>query len=157
MAGRDEDVATGRFPPPLCFVLPGALGFLLEWLWPVWLFDGSRVRIGVGVAVALAAFALLGHTVSVIRKAGQRPEPWKPTPSIVEKGPFSWSRNPMYMSMALLHVGVGVAVGSIWVLAMVLPACAVVHALVIRREEAYLERKFGQAYVDYRRRVRPWL
>jgi len=157
MASRGEEVATGKLPPPLCFVVPGGLGLLLEWLVPLGWIGGGYWRVGVGAGVALVGFALLGYTVSVMRNSGQEPEPWKPTPSIVDTGPFGWSRNPIYLSMALMHVGVGVAVGSVWVLAMVLPACAVVHALVIRREEAFLERKFGQAYLDYRRRVRPWL
>ena len=126
------------------------------------LFLGTLVGVAAGASGhphggMIAVGALLGYTVSVMRNSGQEPEPWKPTPSIVDTGPFGWSRNPIYLSMALMHVGVGVAVGSVWVLAMVLPACAVVHALVIRREEAFLERKFGQAYLDYRRRVRPWL
>jgi protein-S-isoprenylcysteine O-methyltransferase Ste14 len=154
---EQKDRATGRFPPPLCHVLTGGVGLGLEWLWPIGMLEGSRVRIGVGVGLALLAFALLGYTVSVLKGSGQEPEPWTPTPSIVDAGPFGWSRNPIYVSMALMHVGVGVALGSVWVLVMVVPACWAVHVFVIRREEAYLERKFGQAYLDYRRRVRPWL
>ena len=58
--------------------------------------------------------------------------------------------------MALLQAAIGLISGHAWVLIMLLPALAVVRYYVIAREEAYLTRRFGQAYLDYQARVRRW-
>lgn len=88
---------------------------------------------------------------------GQDPKPWLPSPELIEAGIYRVSRNPMYVSMALLQVGLGVAVGYGWVALLVPMSMATVYWTAIRHEERYLEDKFGEAYLQYKRSVRRWL
>ena len=77
--------------------------------------------------------------------------------SILARGPFRLSRNPMYLQMVLVCVGFAVVLSNLWIL-LLTPFCAwALQALAIIPEETYLEAKFGEAYLAYKRRVRRWL
>ena len=118
---------------------------------PEWL------RWGLVAAAAVAGLLLVGSALRLFRDAGTRPEPWKPASSLTTRGIYRRTRNPMYLGMALVHAGIAVAIGSLAALFLLLPAVIIVDRLVIRREEAYLSRRFGQPYIDYKERVRRWL
>lgn len=91
-----------------------------------------------------------------MRRSGQSENPYKKTTEIIETGPFRLTRNPMYLQMVLVCIGFAVLLANIWTLALT-PICAMLlHMLVILPEESYLERKFGDTYLDYKRRVR-WI
>ena len=81
----------------------------------------------------------------------------KPTGTIVSDGAFHYSRNPTYLSLTLLYVGLSLLVGSPWVLFMAVPAVALTQWGVIMREERYLEAKFGEEYLRYKAKVRQWI
>jgi protein-S-isoprenylcysteine O-methyltransferase Ste14 len=81
----------------------------------------------------------------------------KPTSAIVTNGPYRFSRNPSYVSLTLLYGGIACLVNSLWVLLMVVPAVTVMHFGVIKREERYLEAKFGDEYREYKTTVRRWV
>jgi protein-S-isoprenylcysteine O-methyltransferase Ste14 len=81
----------------------------------------------------------------------------KPDTALVTSGPYRFTRNPMYLGMAFLYVGFAFAFGVIWALAFLPAVIVVVDRFVIAREEPYLERNFGQAYRDYKARVRRWV
>ena len=116
----------------------------------------ARYWVG-GVIVVGAVVALGVWSVLLVRGSGQSENPWKPTTQIIERGPFRWTRNPMYLQMVLVCVGVSILLWNAWVLALT-PVCAwMLQRLAIVPEEEYLERRFGDAYRDYRRRVRRWL
>jgi protein-S-isoprenylcysteine O-methyltransferase Ste14 len=92
-----------------------------------------------------------------MRRSGQSENPWKPTTSIIERGPFRITRNPMYLQMVLVCIGVAIALMNIW-LFMLTPLCAwLLQRTAIIPEERYLEVKFGDAYLDYKSRVPRWL
>ena len=91
------------------------------------------------------------------RKLGTHVDVRKPATALATDGPYRLSRNPIYLALTLFYLGIGVAAGSLWVLVLVAPALLVMHLGVIRREERYLERTFGAAYLDYARRVRRWI
>jgi protein-S-isoprenylcysteine O-methyltransferase Ste14 len=92
-----------------------------------------------------------------MRRSGQSENPWKPTLSIVDRGPFRISRNPMYLQMVFVCIGFAIILGNVWILALT-PLCAwMLKRLVILPEEIYLEQKFGDVYLRYKRRVRRWL
>jgi protein-S-isoprenylcysteine O-methyltransferase Ste14 len=80
-----------------------------------------------------------------------------PTTTIVESGPYRFTRNPIYLGMFLGLIGLAIAFDNLWLLMMLLPFALVIHYGVVAREEAHLERKFGDAYRGYRSRVRRWL
>lgn len=147
------------FPPgiPLATVL-GGVG--LQTLWPrgATFFPGPPLRYWLGGAVVLGAVLGFGlWSVILFRHSGQNENPWKPTPEIIERGPYRITRNPMYLQMVLACLGFSLALGNPWIL-LLTPACgSLLQVLAIGPEEAYLERKFGQTYLDYKRRVRRWL
>jgi protein-S-isoprenylcysteine O-methyltransferase Ste14 len=81
----------------------------------------------------------------------------QPAESIVDTGPYRFTRNPIYLSMVLGLIGLAIAFNSLWLLLTLVPFALVIRYGVVAREEAYLERKFGDVYRGYRARVRRWL
>ena len=95
--------------------------------------------------------------LSLFRRTGQDPKPWAPTPEIVATGIYRFTRNPMYVGMALVLLALGLAFANAWIVALVPTTLAVVYWTAVRHEEAYLERKFGAAYARYKAATRRWL
>jgi protein-S-isoprenylcysteine O-methyltransferase Ste14 len=155
----ESDAAAVRVFPPGVPLATIAAGLALDRLWPIGALPlpaPERYWIG-GLLVAGSILGLGLWSVLLFRRSGQDENPWKPTPAIVERGPFRVTRNPMYLQMVLACVGVALMLASPWILALT-PACAwLLHRFAILPEEAYLERKFGDAYRAYKRRVRRWL
>jgi protein-S-isoprenylcysteine O-methyltransferase Ste14 len=98
----------------------------------------------------LSAFGLF-------RRTGQDVKPWESTPEIISTGIYRFTRNPMYVSMALLQAGIGVALANGWVVLLVPVVSVVIYFIAIRHEEAYLEEKFGTVYTEYKSSVRRWI
>ncbi len=153
-----RDAAAVRFPPPFVFLLGIAAGLGLHYLLPLPLpiLPGPWKRALV-LAPALVGLGLLVSSLLHFFRTKQDPEPWKPTPELIAVGIYRWTRNPMYLGMAFLQVAAGVWTSSLWVLLALPLALLGVYFLAIRHEEAYLERKFGDAYRDYRAAVPRWL
>lgn len=157
---EQRDAAAVRVFPPAVPLLTILLGVGLNHVWPVDLgFElptPGRYWIG-GLIVAGAFFGLGMWSVLLFRRSGQNENPWKPTPQIVERGPFRVTRNPMYLQMVLICVGVAGILGNVWVLVLTPLGGWLLQRFAILPEEAYLERKFGDTYLAYKRRVRRWL
>lgn len=149
------DTAGVVAPPPLIYLVPLVVGILLDRRAPIGGLPSGPARL-VG-ALCLAGFAIAVFALVAFRRAGTRPEPWKPTTALVTSGPYRFTRNPMYLGFTLLYLALALWFGGYWTL-LLLPLVLVVmiHG-VIRREEAYLLRLFGTAYADYQERVRRWL
>jgi protein-S-isoprenylcysteine O-methyltransferase Ste14 len=81
----------------------------------------------------------------------------KPTIAIVRTGPYRFSRYPIYLAFSLFQLGIAIWANSLWLVATLVEAVALIHYVVIPREEEDLERKFGAEYLDYKRSVRRWL
>jgi len=81
----------------------------------------------------------------------------QPARVLVTTGIHRWTRNPIYLGFFLAYGGIGVAARSPWILILTLPLAITIRYGVVAREEAYLERRFGDAYRDYKARVRRWL
>lgn len=147
------------FPPavPLFIILAG-VG--LNYLWPIdpGLSVPDAARHWIGGLIIVGAFLSLGFwSVLLVRRTGQTENPWKPTSEIVERGPFRFTRNPMYLQMVIICLGSSMLLWNIWILIFT-PICAwILHKYAILPEEAYLERKFGDAFLAYKERVRRWL
>jgi protein-S-isoprenylcysteine O-methyltransferase Ste14 len=154
------DAAAVRvFPPaiPLVMIL---VGVGLQYLWPidigVQIPKPLRYWIG-GLIVAGAIVVLGGWSVLLMRRSGQSENPWKPTTQIIERGPYRFTRNPMYLQMVVVCLGFAVLLANVWILILT-PVCGwALQELAIVPEEKYLEGKFGEMYTDYKRRVRRWL
>ena len=76
---------------------------------------------------------------------------------LVTAGIHGWTRNPIYLRMFLVYGGIGVSARSPWTLILTLPLALMIRYGVVAREEAYLERRFGDAYRDYKAHVRRWV
>ena len=143
-------------PPPLVYAGFFAVGLGLDYLWPAPLLSAT-VQYAIGFALVAAGLALFGLTLREFAQAATRAHHRKPTTTVITSGPFARSRNPVYVSMTVCFVGAAIAVDGPLVLAMVAPAVAVIRGFVIRREEAYMARKFGVDYERYTATVRRWM
>ena len=155
-----RDAAAVRVFPPAVPFLTIVLGFGLHLLWPLdpGFTLAAPVRYWLGGAIGLGAILGLGlPSVVMFRRGGQSENPWAPTPHIEVRGPFRWTRNPMYLQMLLLGVGAAVFLWNPWILLLTPVGGWVLQRWVIRPEESYLEAKFGETYLAYKRRVRRWL
>jgi protein-S-isoprenylcysteine O-methyltransferase Ste14 len=137
-----------RFPPPFVFLAATGVGVALQHLVaPLALGLAGAVRVTAGVAWAAVLF----------RRTGQDPAPWKPSPTMIAQGPYKLTRNPMYVGMTLIELGVGVAVNDPWIALLAPVALLGVHVIAVLPEEAYLLERFGEDYAKYRARVRRYL
>jgi protein-S-isoprenylcysteine O-methyltransferase Ste14 len=153
-----KDGAAVRVPPPLPHVAAVLAGIALhEFVWPLPIGLPSGPRVALALLVVLLGLALLGGAGMLFRRTGQKPQPWLPTPKVIRTGVYRFTRNPMYVSFGLFQSAIGIGWGNLWILLLVPVACTVVFITAIRHEEAYLERKFGDAYLDYKKSVRRWL
>jgi protein-S-isoprenylcysteine O-methyltransferase Ste14 len=110
-----------------------------------------------GGALLVAGLALLASFNTAFERTGTAVEPWKPTTAIVSTGPYRLTRNPAYVGMALVYIGIALLAEALWVLPPLPLVLLIIDRGVIAREERYLERKFGPEYLDYKRRVRRWV
>lgn len=154
--GAKQEHAGVRLPPPLLYLAVLAAGLLLHRLAPV--HPLPRV-----IALPLALLCLVGWLVISVwaigyfRRARTTILPMKPTTALITGGPFRYSRNPLYVGMALLYLAVSLWVNALWPLVLFPVAVMLIQRLVIAREERYLAARFGEAYREYCGRVPRWL
>jgi len=120
-------------------------------------FLPGTLAVPLGAPLVVVAIALFAYSVTTFRAAGTPVPARKPTTMIVRTGPYRFSRNPIYLAFSLLQLGISIWVNSVSLLATLAGAVALIHYVVIRREEQYLERRFGAQYLDYKASVRRWL
>ncbi len=151
-----RDTAGVPLPPPLIYVAGLAAGGLAEALRST---SGPPRPVSVAIAVlgVLAWLALDGLAAARFKRAGTPVIPFKPSTALVVDGPYRVSRNPIYLGMATLYVGLAFLLGLMWALLFLPLVLIAVDRLVIAREETYLERKFGPEYLEYTKRVRRWI
>lgn len=146
-----------RMPPPLIFAGFILGGLVVDGLLELHLPDGSSwARWGAAAITGTLGLWLLALALSGFARARIRPEPWQAARSLNQAGIYNRTRNPMYFGMACLHVSIALALGSPGALALVVPALTIINRSVIRREEAYLTRRFGAEYETYKARVPRW-
>jgi protein-S-isoprenylcysteine O-methyltransferase Ste14 len=143
-------------PPPLLYLGALAAAFLLRWFWPL-PFWGREVAVWVGIALVLVGLAIGVWGRQTMVRAGTNVDPRRPATAIVTSGPFRFSRNPLYVGLTLIYLGITTALDTAWGLVVVVPLLVVMHQGVVRREERYLEQKFGDGYRQYRAAVRRYL
>ena len=142
--------------PPFIYLGFLVLGLMLNWLWPQPLLP-ETLRYTLGGALIALGLALALLSIRRFKAAGTNFDTQKPDTAILTEGPYRLSRNPIYMGLTAVYAGIGVAMDAPWIWLTLMPALAVMHYGVILREERYLERKFGQEYLDYKAQVRRWL
>jgi len=152
----ERDTAGVILHPPFLFLGGIAAGLLLDRLWPAAMLPGG-LQYGLAGALILLGVGLFAPAALRFRRAGTNIPTNRPTTALVTDGPYRYSRNPIYVALVLAYTGIAIAIDSAWVLGLVAPILVVLRYGVIAREERYLERKFGAAYVAYKSGVRRWL
>jgi protein-S-isoprenylcysteine O-methyltransferase Ste14 len=156
MSEMQQDHASVKIHPPILLLLHISAAFLLNWLFPlpiafpktlVWV-GYLLVLVGIGLAVSAAGRVMKAHTTL---------DPHGSVAEIVTSGPYRFSRNPIYLSFVCLLIGFLFIYRSFWGLILSPVLIMALYQLVIKHEEAYLEKKFGAIYSSYKARVRPWL
>ncbi len=156
---EEPDNAQVRVAPPILIVLCLLAGWCLEqgqgwrilpagWHGPRVALSGALILFGVGLVV---------YCARQFKQAQTHIEPWRPTSSVITSGPYRYSRNPIYLGIAIAGVGIALAFNSCWMLFGVLVFALIANKHVIEKEEEYLEGKFGESYLNYRRETRRWL
>src|SRR5881394_1331489 len=142
--------------PPLLYGVALAAGLLMQWLAPRPILSSNAHYWAGGVLLASGVLlAIWGRRV--MEQAGTNVNPTLPTTALVAAGPFRFSRNPLYVALTLIYVGLALLTNALWVLVLIVPVLFVTHYGVVRREERYLEARFNDAYREYRSRVRRYL
>ena len=142
-------------PPPM---YGGALllGFIFHLGMPLPMLPDALGSV-IGICFCLTGLGITSIATHQFKNAGTNVRPNKPTKRIVTDGIFSATRNPIYIGLTLIYVGMSFVMGSVWPVIFLVPLLFLMQVGVVEREEAYLERKFGQEYLDYKARVRRWL
>jgi len=161
------DTAGVIAPPPLIYLAGLVLGlgadrvFGLPALPYLRRSDGLEPGLGpgivLGIGLGILGLVLILAAAGRFLKAGTKIPPHQPTTALVTGGLYGWSRNPIYLGLTLIYLGLAAGCASLGTLALLPLVLVVMEIGVIRREERYLERKFGTAYRDYTARVRRWL
>ena len=143
--------------PPLLFAGCLASGLMLHWFWPIatgipWV---PRVVVA-GLALVIAAALGLGGE-RALHGAGTNVRPDRPTTAVVSDGVYRFTRNPLYLALLHVYAAVALFTDALWPFALWVVMLPVLTRGIVEREERYLERKFGQPYLDYKSRVRRWI
>lgn len=145
-----------KMPPPLPCLIGLGIGVLVNWFWP-WPIARYLYVLPVGILLVVGVVVLSIALANAFKRHGTPPDPDKETTAIVDTGPFRYSRNPAYLAAVMLQISLAFLFNNAWILVMAVPAITVIHYVVVLREEAYLEDKFGDEYLSYKHRVRRWV
>jgi protein-S-isoprenylcysteine O-methyltransferase Ste14 len=155
MQNNTDDKAGVVAPPPLIYLGALIVGQVLQSSFPLpFLPRGLRTWLG-GLLIGAGAVTITS-AVRTMRDAGTNISPEQPTTSLVTKGPYQFTRNPLYLSFTLIYTGISVLTGTFWSILLLPVVMFIINRGVIDREERYLERKFGSQYRDYKEHVPRW-
>jgi protein-S-isoprenylcysteine O-methyltransferase Ste14 len=154
--GGDRDVPGVIAPPPLIYLGGVAAGFGLEALLSSPSVPGALAW-PIGAALIVIGGVLARSFIRAFARAGTPVSPYSTPTTLVTTGAYRVSRNPGYLGMALAYAGIAVVAGALWALAPLVVVLVLIDRGVIVREERFLERRFGEDYLRYKRRTRRWL
>ena len=152
---RDRQVPKVVAPPPAIFAVAIIVGAIVNRLYGFGSGGGGPWSFGGGAVIVLGV-AISFWAIQQYRRANTSPDPKHRVQALVTGGPYRYSRNPLYIAAALMHVGFGIAVNMPGIVFAVIPALFILRKGVILREEDYLEELFGEEYLRYKARVRRW-
>jgi protein-S-isoprenylcysteine O-methyltransferase Ste14 len=150
------DNAGVKFPPPFVYAAAVIGGWLLNRAWPLRIGSGRSLRLLAWLFVAVWAALFVSSFGSFLRRKTTI-VPNRPAHALVIKGPYRFTRNPMYVSLVFLTIGVALVLNTWWAILLLVPGLVLIQKTVIAREEAYLRRRFGAEYDEYTRHVRRWI
>jgi protein-S-isoprenylcysteine O-methyltransferase Ste14 len=140
-------------PPPLIALAAILIGVALDWLAPAYVLSlmlSLQTRIALGLLLAVLGCLLAFGGMQSFTRAGTNVNPYQPTLALSTTGIYAYLRNPMYVGLGFLVAGIGIGLASDWTLVMLVVGAVAIHVGVVKREERYLEARFGQAYRNYK-------
>jgi len=154
-----KDVSGVRSPPPFYYLIGLVIGFFIHWRLPVFLVVVQHrwITDALGILMMLLAAVLLAWAVASLRHVGASPNPHVPTNALATRGAYQFTRNPIYLAFALICAGFSLLMNLLWPLLSVPVVLVIVDRIVIRKEERYLEARFGELYRQYKSHVRRWI
>jgi len=155
---KDAIKSTGlKIPPPIIYITALLIGLGLLYFFPI-TFLSAVWHYSIGSALALSAGNIIPFVVIRYNKS-KTPffDVRKPAKVLITDGPNRYSRNPGYLSLTLLYLGIGFILNNIWILGLSIPVILVMDLLIIQREESHLEAVFGKEYLRYKSKVRRWI
>lgn len=151
-----NDNAGVKFPPPFIPLSFIGIGYALQRLKPMDLPGNEDWSIaGWGIVAAGIALLIWGQRQFVANKTNIRPD--KPASTVICSGPYRFTRNPLYLAFLILQTGIGILMANLWIVLFVPLTMIAITLYVIPREEAYMERAFGDDYLALKATVRRWL
>ncbi len=145
-----------RLPPPVIYLAALLIGIVLNSLWALSPLPGSW-RYILGLLLIGVSGLLITPVLRRFRRAGTPFDVRKAASVLITDGPYRFSRNPSYVALTLLYLGVGVILNNGWIWLLVVPDLLVMDLCLVRKEERHLETKFGEDYLRYKAAVRRWL
>jgi protein-S-isoprenylcysteine O-methyltransferase Ste14 len=155
-AEPSDNAGVIAFPPAIWLVNAG-ISVLVHFFLVQVRITNYGICLVCGIIVLTIAPALALSALATMRKAGTNVHPSEPALTIVRGGPFRFTRNPMYLALCLLQLALGFFVNDWITVVFVVPLGIVLHYGVVLREERYLTVKFGESYLELKRRVRRWI
>ncbi|HKJ09819.1 MAG TPA: isoprenylcysteine carboxylmethyltransferase family protein [Gammaproteobacteria bacterium] len=144
-------------PPPALYLGTLAAGLVLGVIQPLPVFSAPVLLRGLGILIlAVGAIVIRWAFVTTQRTRANVARGDRPA-ALVVRGPFRFSRNPVYVGMTALYLGGAFLANSVWMLFLLVPLLVIMHWGVIVREERFLERQFGDAYLLYKSVTPRWL
>lgn len=156
MTERQQQTPGTRLIPPLVYAVALLIGLGIEQLLPLVSLP-TTWRAGLAVVLIALSVLLVAPAVMRFRKADTPFDVRKPATTLITDGPYRYSRNPGYVALTLLYLGLGVLFSSGWVCVLVVPTVVIINVAVVRKEEQHLESRFGKDYLRYKSTVRRWL
>ena len=152
----NQDHAGVKIPPPVIYFGLVFLGWGMNKLFPAPI-GVSFIFKCIGLIVVVMSIVLVAYVAVIFKKENTEIKPWLSTRKIIDYGPYAFSRNPIYVFGCGIPLGLSLVFDSYWVLFSFIPALMIVYHTAVKKEECYLQKKFGEEYLNYKSRVRRWL
>jgi len=145
-----------KLPPPVIYVTALFLGLVLGYFFPITLLPDVW-GYSVGIALMVVSGTIIPFVIIRYKKSNTPFDVRKPATALITDGPNRYSRNPGYLVLTLLYLGVGFILNNIWILSLVIPVVLIMDLWIIRSEERHLEAVFDKQYLRYKSSVRRWI
>jgi len=156
MSKVNSDAPNVKIIPPLVYLAGIVVGLLVSMWMPITVIPNPTAWI-IGGFLILCGAVLAGSAILKFKGVGTTVRPDRAASSLVIAGPYRIIRNPMYLGLALVYLGIAIADQSIWALIIFPVVLIIIQHWAIEPEEAFLERRFGTDYSRYKANVRRWL
>jgi len=150
------NTSTPRIHPPIYFLIGLIAMILLSSFVPIghWLHFPWRY---IGIIIIVLGFYLFLGSGMFFRKLGTNPRPGTQATLIVTKGPFRYTRNPMYVGLITMLIGTSILLGTFSPLSVIPIIFLILHTKFVLREEKWMEEWFGEPYLEYKKKTPRWI